>query len=410
MFRQSGLAGELARQQRRFGNTVEAMYLYADRIVGRFIEAMDADTTLAVMSDHGFILGRLHEDPSKNRDLRRVSERDHRIEGILYLYGRGIKPHSRIEGAGLLDVAPTLLALGAIELAADMKGRVLQEALTFKAAAPTRLSWEGVGGGKRAVLAGKQAGRVAAGTDGTSGSENTPADAEAAVDEAILQRLQSLGYLDTASPSSDRNLAAIQFEEGQYQEAAASYRKLIAEDADDASLHASLAGVLASSGNFEEALRELDTAQAIAPLGPEIYHNRGAILERQGKPEEAAQEYAKAVRYAPDYQPSRDALQRLTGVADPDPPRSQPELLALRIATQAKESAVHGDYDYALDKIEEALRIAPAYPRIYQYHSNVAYLMGDTGAAIEALKKALELAPGNALYQANIESLRTQQE
>ena len=41
-----------------------------------------------VLSDHGFELGVLHEDPSKTRDMRRVSERFHRIEGILYLYGK----------------------------------------------------------------------------------------------------------------------------------------------------------------------------------------------------------------------------------------------------------------------------------------------------------------------------------
>ena len=35
-------------------------------------------TTLVVTSDHGFELGALQEDPSKTRDMRRVSERFHR--------------------------------------------------------------------------------------------------------------------------------------------------------------------------------------------------------------------------------------------------------------------------------------------------------------------------------------------
>ena len=34
-----------------------------------------------VLSDHGFELGALQDDPSKTRDMRRVSERFHRIEG-----------------------------------------------------------------------------------------------------------------------------------------------------------------------------------------------------------------------------------------------------------------------------------------------------------------------------------------
>ena len=68
------------------------MYLYADRILGDFMAAMDRDTTLVVLSDHGFELGAPQDDPSKTRDMRRVSERFHRLEGILYLYGNRVQP------------------------------------------------------------------------------------------------------------------------------------------------------------------------------------------------------------------------------------------------------------------------------------------------------------------------------
>src|SRR5439155_23988834 len=87
LFRAEGLAGELAAQRARFGDAVEQMYRYADGLVGEFMAAMDASTTLVVLSDHGFELGALPEDPSKTRDMRRVSERYHRQEGIPYLYG-----------------------------------------------------------------------------------------------------------------------------------------------------------------------------------------------------------------------------------------------------------------------------------------------------------------------------------
>ena len=72
------------------------MYLHADDILGEYMAAMDRDTTLIVLSDHGFELGALQDDPTKTRDMRRVSERFHREDGILYLYGRGVKrrgPH-----------------------------------------------------------------------------------------------------------------------------------------------------------------------------------------------------------------------------------------------------------------------------------------------------------------------------
>ena len=62
---------------------------------GDFLAAMDDDTTLVVLSDHGFELGALPDDPSKTRDMRRVSEQFHRVEGILYLYGPAASSRAR---------------------------------------------------------------------------------------------------------------------------------------------------------------------------------------------------------------------------------------------------------------------------------------------------------------------------
>jgi hypothetical protein len=42
---------------------------------------------------------------------------------------------------------------------------------------------------------------------------------------------------------------------------------------------------------------------------------------------------------------------------------------------------------------------------VYQYRSNVAYLMGDREAAIEALRRGLEAEPDNALFRENLKRL-----
>jgi predicted AlkP superfamily phosphohydrolase/phosphomutase len=140
LFRAQGLSGELAAQQQRFGRAVEEMYVYADRIVGEYMAMMDDRTTLMVLSDHGFELGVLQDDPSKTRDMRRVSERFHRLEGILYLYGNHVKPRRRLDQPTLLDVAPTLLALVGLSPARDMPGRVLEEGLDIT---PPPRRWPG---------------------------------------------------------------------------------------------------------------------------------------------------------------------------------------------------------------------------------------------------------------------------
>jgi arylsulfatase A-like enzyme len=83
---------------------------------------MDDSTTLVVLSDHGFELGKLQDDPSKTRDMRRVSEQYHRVEGILYLYGNRVKARSRINQPTILDVTPTVLALSGLSPARTCRG------------------------------------------------------------------------------------------------------------------------------------------------------------------------------------------------------------------------------------------------------------------------------------------------
>jgi tetratricopeptide (TPR) repeat protein len=379
LFRAQGLAGDLAEQQRRYGNTVENMYMYADEIVGDYIEALDRDSTLIVLSDHGFQLGVLHDDPTKTRDMRRVSERYHRVEGILYMYGNNVGTRRRLQTPTLVDIAPTVLALAGLTPARDMPGRVLVEAGDIPAPRRTVASYEGANGH----------------------SMSTAADPRA--DPAILEHLKSLGYLDAASPKGDRNLAAIYFESGKYQEAAEAFEALIADNPTDGALRASYGGTLGALGRFDEALEQLARAVELEPLNPEPYHNRALIYERRGDTEAAIAEYRNALRYSSDYAPSAEALYRLTGSATASPSLTDSQRRAAVIAQKASEAAKHGDYKTAMTRLDEAERLAPDFPLIYQYRSNVAFLMGDLPAARAALKRALELEPDNALFKMNLE-------
>jgi predicted AlkP superfamily phosphohydrolase/phosphomutase/Flp pilus assembly protein TadD len=407
LFRAQGLSGELLQQQQKYGNAVEQMYQYADRIVGEYMQAAGKDATLVVLSDHGFQLGALQEDPSKTRDMRRVSEKFHREEGILYLYGRRVKKNARLDGAKLVDVVPTILALGGMPPARDMPGRVLTEGIDLKVPGPRVATYE-KGGSGTAVAA-----------------NDTSANPE------IMERLRSLGYIGDKppaggpgaggpgagapgasdvdrmrSPQGERNIAALLFEQGKYEESAQAYRKLIQQDPKDATLRTSLAGALGAMGRYPEAMKELEAAIKIEPLNVEAYHNRGAVYERQGKPELAIKEYRTAVRYSPTYEPSRRALARLTGSADVNQPKNQQEKQAAQLADQASQAARRGNYAEASRLLDTAEKLAPDYVIIHQYRANVAYLSGDKRAAIRALERALQLDPGNELYRANLARLK----
>ena len=385
LFRAEGLAGELAAQQLRFGGAVEAMYRYADRTVGEYMALMDDRTTLVVLSDHGFELGALQDDPSKTRDMRRVSERFHRLEGILYLYGNHVKPRRRLDQPTLVDVAPTLLSLVGLSPAQDMPGRVLSEGLDLTPA-------------PRQVASYETAAPVA---DAAEVDDRN-------VDPAILERLRALGYLDTQSPKGDRNLAAVLFQEGKFAEAAQAYEALVREHPDDAGLRASLAGALGALGRYDESLAQLELAIEREPLNPEAYHNRGVIYEKQGKRNDAIAAYRSALRYNPQYAPSQQALVRLTGSAVVQGPRDDAERQAQALAERASQAARRGDYASAMQTLDEAEKMAPRYALVYQYRSNVAFLMGDRERAKGALRKALEIEPDNALFKTNLQRLDAQ--
>ena len=90
----------------------------------------------------------------------------------------------------------------------------------------------------------------------------------------------------------------------------------------------------------------------------------------------------------------------------PQQPRSDAEKRAVALAEEAAGAARRGDYAEANRKLDEAVRVAPGLPLLYQYRANVAYLRGDTAGAIAALEGGLKVDPGNALFAENLKRLR----
>lgn len=381
LFRTESLAGELAEQRARYGAAVERIYERVDRLIEAYLRAIDGRTTLVVLSDHGFRLGTLPDDPSVTRDMRRVSDAFHTPMGVLYLYGRRVTPYTRLDAPSILDVAPTILSLLDVPAGRDMPGRVLTEALRGPVP-PARVATHEVS------------------TDGSA-----PLDRDSVADAEILRKLESLGYLGTDSPSGDRNLAAILFESGRFEESARAYRALVESSPRSAALRVSLAGALGAMGKYDEAFEHLTVAIEIDPLAAEAYHNRAVIHERRSDLGAAARDYRTALRYNPRYEPSRQALTRLQGTDHLFEPETPARRRALALAQEASLAARRGGYAEAMRLLDEAGAAAPDFALVYQYRSNVAYLMGDRAGAIAALRKGLALEPDNALFQVNLRRL-----
>jgi Flp pilus assembly protein TadD/predicted AlkP superfamily pyrophosphatase or phosphodiesterase len=376
------LAGDLEVQRRRFGNAVEGIYRHADSIVGAFLEVMDDNTTLVILSDHGFKLGELHDDPSVTHDMRRVSDRFHSEDGILYLYGRGVRSNSTPRNPHLVDITPTVLGLLGLPASEEMPGRVLDEVLDGVVAPARIASYE------------------------TTPQITNPTDHPEVADE-MLAHLEALGYLESdEEPTIDRGSADMLLNGGRYAEAESAFRQLTEIHPNDPNIHVNLAAALAHLERDQEALAELDRALELDPTHAKAFFNRGLLLERSGQPEAAAEQYRQTVRYEPGHTRARASLERLTGTGLVWEPETETEAEAHALAVQAGEAARRGDLEGATRLLDTAQELAPDLPMVYDYRANVAYLMGDIDAAIDALERALELEPENAKARKNLEALR----
>lgn len=137
-------------------------YRYVDGLIKPYLDAMDEETTLIVVSDHGF----------KGGTEGGIGA--HKLDGILMMMGRGIG-QGEITGATVYDITPTTLVLMGLPPAEDMRGKVLWAA--FDETVPREKFSK--------LIATYETG------DRTGGDP-----IQSPLDDEIKERLRSLGYID----------------------------------------------------------------------------------------------------------------------------------------------------------------------------------------------------------------------
>jgi predicted AlkP superfamily phosphohydrolase/phosphomutase/predicted Zn-dependent protease len=127
-----------------FQGVVEAGYRFHDMMLGALLRGAGEDTTLILVSDHGF-----HADHSRAAiipDVPAGPAHEHRDFGVFLAAGPGMQADALIHGASLLDVTPTILTLFGLPVGDDMDGRPLLQAFESAPETPSVPSWDTVEG------------------------------------------------------------------------------------------------------------------------------------------------------------------------------------------------------------------------------------------------------------------------
>jgi len=164
-----------------FNNVITAGYRLHDMMLGRIMDLIDEDTNLILISDHGF-----HPDHLRLKTIPKypgAPALEHSPYGIIVASGPDIAENKEIFGASLLDITPSILALYNLDIGNDMDGKVLMDIFKNKPSLNYISSWEDVAG--------------------VDGSHPVHLRKNHVIDEAAMQQLIELGYVEKPDPNAE---------------------------------------------------------------------------------------------------------------------------------------------------------------------------------------------------------------
>jgi predicted AlkP superfamily pyrophosphatase or phosphodiesterase len=153
----------------RYREVIPRYYAWVDEAIAPLLAQADAETIVILLSDHGFVTGHRPDSPNISGTHFRAAP-----PGVLVMAGGGIPAAGEFGRATVMDLTPTILHALGHGVGRDMDGLVLPDVARAT--------------GARAV-------RYVDSYDGDR--ERAAADPIATeYDEAILEQLRALGYID----------------------------------------------------------------------------------------------------------------------------------------------------------------------------------------------------------------------
>ncbi len=157
-----------------YKNVVTAGYRFHDMLLGRLMKLAGEDTTIMLISDHGFYPNHLRPKAIPKEPAGPAWE--HSPYGIICMSGQNIKKDERIYGATLLDIAPTILAMLDLPIGKDVDGKVLTSAFEVPPEIKQIDSWDDI--------------------EGEAGLHPENMEEDEALAKEALEQLIELGYVE----------------------------------------------------------------------------------------------------------------------------------------------------------------------------------------------------------------------
>jgi len=266
-----------------YSGVLGGAYVLHDTMLGTLLALAGAETTVILVSDHGFHPDQLRPRMLPNEPAGPAAE--HRPFGIFVAAGPGLREDALLYSASILDVTPTVLSLFDLPLGRDMDGRALTAIYKEAPALNYIASWDDVPG-DAAMLNGAAA----------------AVDSEAAA--AMIRQLAELGYID--APGADRqtaidqtvreeryNLARALLDGGRGAEAAAVFADLWERWPDESRFGVHLLQTQIGLGHILEARATMNLLRprkqaAAAKAQADMAQLTAALRKEQGLPETPA--------------------------------------------------------------------------------------------------------------------------
>jgi predicted AlkP superfamily phosphohydrolase/phosphomutase/tetratricopeptide (TPR) repeat protein len=249
-----------------YSGVVEAGYRMHDLMLGAMLHLAGEDTTVILLSDHGFHPDHLRPEHIPVEPAGPAIE--HRTYGIFVAKGPGIRKGGEIAGASVLDLCPTILSLYDLPVGRDMDGKPLVTIFENPPEVASIESWEEVPG--------------AAGMHPPDAMLDSVQSAEA------MKQLVELGYIE--EPNEDTgvavketvrelryNLAQSYMDAGRLGEAAEILEEIWNDFPDEHRFGLNLLGCLAGLGHWD------DHAAATAKLAQNVVAAREKALDELEK-------------------------------------------------------------------------------------------------------------------------------